>query len=62
MAGWASAPAAYRGSLDRVRSLVAAGADVTACDERFGATPLDWAEWVKQDAVVAYLKSVIKEA
>ena len=51
-----------RGNLDRVRSLVEAGADVTARDERFGATALDWAGWTKQDAVVAYLKSVMKEA
>jgi hypothetical protein len=41
---------------------VEAGADVTARDERFGATALDWAGWTKQDAVVAYLKSVMKEA
>jgi hypothetical protein len=39
-----------------------AGADVTARDERFGATALDWAGWTTQDAVVAYLKSVMKEA
>lgn len=32
VAGRASAPAAYRGNLDRVRSLVEAGADVTARD------------------------------
>jgi hypothetical protein len=57
--------AAYRGNLDRVRRLVETGADVTARDERFGATALQWAEWAKsgeQDAVVAYLKSVIREA
>ncbi|HEX3522452.1 MAG TPA: ankyrin repeat domain-containing protein [Stellaceae bacterium] len=54
--------AAYRGNLDRVRWLVEAGADVTALDERFGATALDWARWTKQDAVVAYFKSVMKEA
>jgi hypothetical protein len=60
---WPAGPlhqAAYRGSLDRVRNLVAAGADMTARDERFGATALDWAEWAKQDAVVTFLKSVIK--
>jgi hypothetical protein len=60
VAGRASAPAAYRGNLDRVRSLVEAGADVTACDERFGATASDWAGWTKQEAVVAYLKSVVR--
>jgi ankyrin repeat protein len=54
--------AAYRGNLDRVRRLVEAGADVTARDERFGATAVDWARSTKQDAVVAYFKSVMKEA
>jgi hypothetical protein len=34
------------------------GADVAERDERFGATALDWAGWTKQEAVVAYLKSV----
>jgi glyoxylase-like metal-dependent hydrolase (beta-lactamase superfamily II) len=61
---WPAGPlhqAAYRGNLDRVRSLVQAGADVTARDERLDATALDWAGWTKQDAVVAYLKSVMKE-
>jgi len=53
--------AAYRGNLDRVRSLVEAGADVMARDERFGATAFDWAGWTKQDAVVAYLKSVMND-
>src|SRR5262249_2274799 len=62
---WPAGPlhqAAYRGNLDRVRSLMQAGADVTARDERFSATALDWARWAKQDAVVAYLKSVMTEA
>jgi hypothetical protein len=49
-------------TLTGVRSLVGAGADVMARDERFGATALDWAGWTKQDAVVAYLKSVMKKA
>jgi hypothetical protein len=53
---------AWRGNLERVRSLVEARADVTARDERFSATALDWACWTKQDAIVAYLKSVMKEA
>jgi hypothetical protein len=59
---WPAGPlhqAAYRGNLERVRSLVAAGADVSARDELAGAIALDWARWSKQDAVVAYLRSVI---
>jgi hypothetical protein len=62
---WPAGPlhlAAYRGDLERVRSLVAADADVTARDERHGATALDWARWSKQDDVVAYLRSVMSEA
>ena len=62
---WPAGPlhqAAYRGNLARARDLVAAGADVTARDERVGATALDWAGWTKQDAVVVYLTSVMKEA
>src|SRR6516165_3036698 len=62
---WQARPlhqAAYRGNLDRVRSLVETGADVAARDERYGATALDWAGWSKQDVVVAYLRSVMKEA
>lgn len=62
---WPAGPlhqAAYRGNLDRVRSLVEAGADLTARDERFDATALDWARWNRQDAIVAYLNSVTTEA
>jgi glyoxylase-like metal-dependent hydrolase (beta-lactamase superfamily II) len=61
---WPAGPlhqAAYRGQLDRVRSLVEAGADVTARDERFGKTASDWAGWGKSpehEAVVRYLKSI----
>jgi hypothetical protein len=60
---WPAGPlhlAAYRGDIDRVRSLVEAGADLTARDERYGATALDWAVQGKQDGAVAYLKSAMK--
>src|SRR5262249_53065939 len=69
---WPAGPlhqAAYAGSFDQVRRLVEAGADVTARDERFATTALDWAESGKQrawatsrehDAVVAYLKAAIE--
>jgi len=39
----------------------ATGADVTARDERFDATALEWARWSEgtdREAVVAYLESV----
>jgi hypothetical protein len=57
---WPAGPlhqAAYGGNLDRVRALVEAGADLSARDERFDATPLEWAEMGGRDAVVAYLES-----
>jgi len=60
---WPAGPlhlAAYRGDLDRVRRLAEAGADLTARDERYGATALAWAVQAKQDGVVAYLKSAMK--
>ena len=60
---WPAGPlhlAAYRGDLDRVRSLVEAGTDLRARDERFGVTALEWARLGRKDAVVAYLKSVMK--
>jgi hypothetical protein len=53
---WPAGPlhqAAYRGDLDRVRSLVEAGAGVTARDERFGVTALELAKWREQAAIVA---------
>ena len=61
---WPAGPlhqAAYSGNLDRVRSLVEAGADVTARDERFGATASQWAKMNDHDAAVSYLKSVMQE-
>ena len=62
---WPAGPlhqAAYRGNLERVRSLVEAGANVTARDEQYNATALDWAVWAKQEAVVNYLKAITNAA
>ena len=53
--------AAHRGDLDRVRHLAEAGADVTARDERFGDTALEWARRQDRTAVVAYLESLTKK-
>jgi len=50
--------AAYRGQLARVQELVAAGADVTARDERYGKTAAEWAAWNKHDAAIAYLEKL----
>jgi hypothetical protein len=58
---WPARPlhlAAYKGDLGRVRSLVAAGADLTARDERHNATPLDWARSGGHQDVTDYLQSV----
>lgn len=49
---------AWLGDLDGLRRLVEAGADLTARDEHFGETALQWAERAKQKAAVAYLRSV----
>jgi hypothetical protein len=71
---WPAGPlhqAAYGGNFDRVHSLVEAGADVTARDERFGTTALEWAksggqqDWAAgrgHQQIITYLTSVIKEA
>jgi hypothetical protein len=62
---WPAGPlhqAAYCGNLDRVRCLVEAGADVTARDERFGATASVWAEMNDHDAVVAYSNRSCRKA
>ena len=68
---WPATPlhqAAYGGNFERVRSLVEAGADMTARDELYDGTALDWAEsggrqdWAEgrgHKQIIAYLKSVI---
>jgi hypothetical protein len=70
---WPAGPlhqAAYHGNFDLVRSLIEAGADLTARDERFNATALDWAALGgRQDSaagrghqqIIAFLKSVINQ-
>jgi hypothetical protein len=58
---WPAGPlhlAAYRGNLDRVRNLVEAGADLTAQDELYNTTPLDWARSGGHQDVIDYLESV----
>ena len=58
---WPAGPlhlAAYRGNLDRVRNLVEAGADLTARDEQYNTTPLDWARSGGHQDVIDYLESV----
>jgi Ankyrin repeats (many copies) len=71
---WPATPlhqAAYAGNFERVRSLVEARADVTARDELYNGTALDWAEsggrqdWAEargHQQIIAYLKSMIDEA
>ncbi len=70
---WPAGPlhqAACRGNFDRVQSLVEAGADWTARDERFNATALDWAEMGASQGggegrghqqIIAFLKSVTNQ-
>jgi hypothetical protein len=57
---WPAGPlhqAAYRGSVNLVRSLVEAGADVAARDELYHTTALDWARSAGHQDVVDYLES-----
>jgi ankyrin repeat protein len=49
--------AAGAGELDVVQSLVDEGADVTARDDQFHAVPLEWARFLGQHHVVAWLES-----
>lgn len=50
--------AAWAGDLPMVRRLVAKGADVAYRDEVFGGTPLGWAQYNKQQAVVDWLTAL----
>ena len=58
---WPASPlhlAAWRGDLEQARRLVERSADLTARDERFGKTPLEWARMGGHDALIIYLESV----
>ena len=44
------------GNLEAVRLLVEAGADLHTKDRVYAGTPLDWAEYLKQDAIADYLR------
>ena len=50
--------AAAAGDVAALRLLVAHGADLTAVDPEYGATPLGWAEFFDQPAAAEYLRSV----
>jgi peptide-methionine (S)-S-oxide reductase len=44
------------GSLDAVKVLVEAGADLTIRDRIYDGTPLDWAEYLKEPEIAAWLR------
>jgi ankyrin repeat protein len=48
--------AVWSGSLDAVRVLVDAGADLTAKDRAWQGTPLNWAEHSENEEIASYLK------
>jgi len=52
--------AVWSGSLDTVKLLVEAGADLETRDTLFDGTPLGWAEYGKRDEVADYLRSLKK--
>ena len=54
--------AAWDGDLDRIRALLAAGADPTIRDRRFGGRALDWAVHAFQTEAEALLREVTPEA
>ena len=47
--------AVWSGSLDAVKVLVEAGADLTLRDKVYHSTPLGWAEYAGRDEIAAYL-------
>ena len=50
--------AAAAGDVEALRLLVESGADLTAGDPSFGATPLGWAEFFHKEEAAEYLRSV----
>ncbi len=54
--------AAWDGDLDRIRALLAAGADPTIRDRRFGGRPLDWAVHAFQAEAEALLREATPDA
>lgn len=48
--------AAWEGDLDRIRALLAAGADTTVRDRSYGTTPLAWAEHAFQTEAADLLR------
>jgi hypothetical protein len=54
--------AAWQGDLDRIRMLLAAGADPSITDGRFGTTPLGWAEHAYQSEAADLLRPVTQRA
>ena len=48
--------AVWSGSLDAVRVLVDAGADLTAKDQAWQGTPLNWAEHSENEEIASYLR------
>jgi hypothetical protein len=51
--------AVYSGSLDAVKVLVEAGADLDTKDTIYGGTPLGWAEYGKQVEIAEYLREQV---
>jgi hypothetical protein len=50
--------AVWAGSLESVKALVRAGADLSIKDKVHNGTPLDWAEYGQRKDIVKYLKSL----
>jgi ankyrin repeat protein len=50
--------AVWSGSLDTVKVLINAGADVRARDTAWNGTPLGWAEYGNRHEIASYLKGI----